>query len=134
MSNLRDLLLTKQKDSKLSIEDQAKAIGVSVASLRGILTGKSSPNLRTKRKYAAYLGVEESAIAGDGGGAPKGRRRSSRRSVKRTASRAVKASGRTGGLSAALGTLAALVGDSLAQSVHAAPAAKRAVIAAIIKA
>ena len=62
--SLAKALSTKQKADKLSVEALAKAIGVSVISATGVLTGKSKPNKATASRYAAFLGTDVAAISG----------------------------------------------------------------------
>ena len=56
--NLAKLLAAKQAEASLSNDALAKAIGVSIISLKGVLAGKSKPNATTAKKYAAYLGID----------------------------------------------------------------------------
>lgn len=63
-SNIAQLLNAQQKEHKLSVDALSKKIGVSSISVRGVLSGKSTPNKSTIAKYAAFLGVDVATLAG----------------------------------------------------------------------
>lgn len=137
-------LSTKQKELKLSASGLAKAIGVGVQSVTDALKGTSAPNATTAAKYAAFLGVEVDslrAMAGKGTPATKAGRPAK---AKAKAAKPVKA-GKPGRKPKAaapqqvdltkvtIGQVAALLSDDLTLAVYEASAAKRDIIAAILR-
>jgi DNA-binding XRE family transcriptional regulator len=135
-------LSTKQKELTLSASGLAKAIGVGVQSVVDALKGTSAPNATTAAKYAAFLGVEVDALRAMAGKGAKGSAKLGR-PAKAKAAKAGKP-GRKPGKAAApqqvdltkvtIGQVAALLSDDLTLAVYEASAAKRDIIAAILRA
>jgi transcriptional regulator with XRE-family HTH domain len=77
--NLPAALKAKIKAAKLSNAAAAKKMGVTALSVINTLKGKSSPNARTIKRYAAFLGVPAKLLAKakpiKAPGAAKGKRR-----------------------------------------------------------
>jgi len=143
--NLTKVLKAKQAESNLSIEALAKAVGVSTVSVRGVLRGKSKPNVTTAKKYAAFLGIDiaeltsaKSAKAGKAAGKKMSGEKSA---AKKPAGKAGKGKGRRAnssseGLGSDLIRVAAaaaeLLDDGLAVAVHLAGKSERDLIARLL--
>jgi DNA-binding XRE family transcriptional regulator len=136
-------LSTKQKELKLSASGLAKAIGVGVQSVTDALKGTSAPNATTAAKYAAFLGVEVDALRAMAGKGAKAAGKAGR-PAKTKAAKPAKA-GKPGRKPKAaapqqvdltkvtIGQVAALLSDDLTLAVYEASAAKRDIIAAILR-
>jgi ribosome-binding protein aMBF1 (putative translation factor) len=72
--DLPSALKAKIKASGLSVAAAAKQMGVTALSVDNTLKGKSSPNARTVKKYAAFLGVAAKLLAKEKPVKVKGRR------------------------------------------------------------
>jgi transcriptional regulator with XRE-family HTH domain len=72
--DLPKALKAKLKGAGLSKAAAAKRIGVTGLSLRHTLSGKSSPNARTIKRYAAFVGVPVKQLTGGKAAKPKARR------------------------------------------------------------
>lgn len=132
--NLTKSLIAKQKESKLSAEALAKAIGVSTVSLRGVLRGKSKPNATTAKKYAEFLGLDPAALKGGGKTARKAPRKAKR--GEKAAARPARSASRSNGLGAelvsAVAIAAAILDDTIALAVHRAGTAERELIGRLL--
>jgi ribosome-binding protein aMBF1 (putative translation factor) len=67
-------LKAKIKAAGLSVSAAAKKMGVTDLSVRNTLSGKSSPNARTVKRYAAFVGVAVKQLVGEKPTKPKARR------------------------------------------------------------
>lgn len=140
--NLAKILKTKQSETKLSNEALAKAIGVSIVSVTGVLKGKSKPNATTAKKYAAFLGIDITELAKAKSGKVTKR---VAKSVKLTKTKAGKSSktaksaklSRSAGLGSdlldAVSVAATVLNDALAVAVHTASKVERDLIGRLLK-
>ncbi|MCK6491544.1 MAG: helix-turn-helix transcriptional regulator [Planctomycetes bacterium] len=128
-------LVAKQRELKLSSSALAKAIGVGVQSVTAALKGTSVPNAATTAKYAAFLGVEVAdlqKLLGKSAAKPAKAAKSKKAAPKAKAKKAT-----TTGVDltkVTIGQVAALLSDDLVLAVYEASAAKRDIIAAILRA
>lgn len=128
-------LVAKQRELKLSPSALAKAIGVGVQSVTAALKGTSVPNAATAAKYAAFLGIEVAdlqKLLGKGEAKPakaaKGKKAAPKIKGKKPTTTGVDLTKVT------IGQVAALLSDDLVLAVYEASAAKRDIIAAILRA
>lgn len=111
-------LKAKKKSLNLSDAKLAKAIGISVVALQGVLSGKRDPNARTAGKYAKFLKIKlpqgEAAkpTTKRGPGRPKGSRK-----IIVALPKAIKA----------------LTKDQLAIAIHEAPKKLRKIVAVLLR-
>lgn len=132
IKNLARLLTAKQTESALSNDALAKAIGVSIVSLRGVLSGKSKPNAATSSKYAAFLGLpDEEAKPGKKAKAAKQGRKA--KATGKTTRKSSKQIGLGAELVSAVSAAAGVLDDELALAVHTAGKIERELIARLLQ-
>lgn len=160
MATLSEIINSKIAEKGLNLASAAESIGVSAVSLRGVISGASTPNARSIGKYASFAGLSEddakNLIKADKAGGSKkkgGKKAKAPKAAKKAkgtkaakapkatkAPKAAKAGRKPAGsassalaaIGKALANAEALAGDKLALAVHGLTAGQRKVVAAIV--
>ncbi len=142
MSDVSKKLAAKLEADKLTPAQAAEKIGVSIVSLRGVLSGKSTPNARSIGKYAKYIGISTAEIrpeekkaktTGKRRGRPPGSGTGKRRGRPPGSGRGGNAGAALASIGAALKSAEAILADGLAMRVHQLNKSQRSIIEALVK-